>query len=226
MRFRLALAGVVLALPVAGATFTVTNVNDSGAGSLRQAILDANGNPGADTIAFNIPGSGVHTIAPLTPLDTITDAVTVDGYTQPGASANTNPPEMGTNAVLRIEIDGTHSGGNGALKTQGPSNSNVTIRGLVINRAPQGAIFIFGVGSNFAVEGCFLGTDPTGMTSIDLSNGFGILVDGGPTNVRIGGTTSAARNVTAGCGNDNYCPTLSANRGQMATFVVKTFGLQ
>ena len=33
-----------------------------------------------------------------------------------------------------------------------------------------------------------------------------------------------ARNITAGCGNGNYCPTLTANRGQMATFVVKTFG--
>jgi hypothetical protein len=35
-----------------------------------------------------------------------------------------------------------------------------------------------------------------------------------------------ARNITAGCGGGNYCPTLTANRGQMATFVVKTFGLQ
>ena len=45
-------------------TYTVTNTDDAGAGSLRQAILDANGNAGADTIAFAILGSGVHTIAP------------------------------------------------------------------------------------------------------------------------------------------------------------------
>ena len=44
-------------------TFTVTSTADSGAGSLRQAILDANATPGADTIAFNIIGRGVHTIA-------------------------------------------------------------------------------------------------------------------------------------------------------------------
>ena len=55
------------------ATFTVTNTNDSGAGSLRQAILDANAQAGTDTISFNIPGGGVHTIAPATPLPTITD---------------------------------------------------------------------------------------------------------------------------------------------------------
>ncbi len=51
--------------PLRAATFTVLNTNDSGPGSLRQAILDANATPGADTIAFNIPGSGIHTIGPL-----------------------------------------------------------------------------------------------------------------------------------------------------------------
>ena len=194
----LAVSLCALASGVSATTYTVTTTADSGAGSLRQAILDANANPGADTIAFSISGSEVHTIAPLTPLDTITDAVTIDGYTQPGSLANTNPPEMGTNAVLRIELDGTHSGSNGMLAIQGPSNSNVTIRGLVINRGAVGAILIFGQGSNFVVEGCFIGTDPTGMTSIDRYNGYGILVDSGATNVRIGGTSPSARNVISG----------------------------
>ena len=199
-------ASFVLAVSVAGTTaaamtFTVVNTNDAGAGSLRQAILDANGNPGADTIAFNITGSGVHTIAPASALPTITDAVTIDGYTQPGSSANTNPPDQATNAVLRVELDGSNTGGsfsNAALITQGASNSNVTIRGLVINRAPASAILILGQGSNFAVEGCFIGTDPTGLTSIDLDNTLGILIDQSATNVRIGGTTPATRNVISG----------------------------
>ncbi len=51
-------------LAAVAATFTVTTAADSGAGSLRQAILDANANAGADTIAFDIPGSGIHTITP------------------------------------------------------------------------------------------------------------------------------------------------------------------
>ena len=46
------------------ATYSVTNTNDSGAGSLRQAILDANTNAGADTITFAI-GTGPQTISPL-----------------------------------------------------------------------------------------------------------------------------------------------------------------
>ena len=55
---------LLTSVPVAAATFTVTNTNDSGAGSLRQAILDANASAGADLIDFSIPGAGVHTIAP------------------------------------------------------------------------------------------------------------------------------------------------------------------
>src|SRR5260370_22422906 len=69
----------------AGVTFTVINTNDSGPGSLRQAILDANANAGPDTIRFSI-SSGPQAIAPLSPLPTITDPVTIDGTTQPGYS--------------------------------------------------------------------------------------------------------------------------------------------
>src|SRR5262245_40396879 len=60
-------------------TFVVNNTNDSGAGSLRQAILDANANAGPDTINFNIPGAGVHTITPVGSLPPLTDPVTIDG---------------------------------------------------------------------------------------------------------------------------------------------------
>ena len=63
MRSPLALAFFSASLrSLAAATFTVTNTNDSGAGSLRQAILDANSGAGPHTIQFAIPGAGVHTI--------------------------------------------------------------------------------------------------------------------------------------------------------------------
>ena len=65
------------------ATFTVINTDDSGAGSLRQAIVDANSNSGHDEIHFNIAGDGVHTIAPLTGLPNVGD-ITIDATTQPG----------------------------------------------------------------------------------------------------------------------------------------------
>jgi len=92
------------------ATFTVTNTNDAGAGSLRQAILDANANPRLDNINFSIPGAGPHTIQPLSASPTITDPAIIDGYTQAGASPNTNGPGYGLNTVLMIELDGTNAG--------------------------------------------------------------------------------------------------------------------
>ena len=75
----------------AGCDFLVTNTNDTGAGSLRQAITDANAGPGAETICFDIPGDGPHTIQPLSALPSISDPVTIDGLTQPGASCSSWP---------------------------------------------------------------------------------------------------------------------------------------
>src|SRR5436305_357762 len=101
----LLIAAVLCALPAFAATFAVSNTNDSGRGSLRQAILDANNSTGTDTISFNIGGGGVHTIAPVTPLPQITDPVVVDGFTQPGSKVNNGADGM--NAVLRIELSGS-----------------------------------------------------------------------------------------------------------------------
>ena len=122
-------------------TYTVTTTADAGAGSLRQAILDANANPGADTIAFGIVGSGVHTIAPASALPQITEPVTIDGYTQSGASPNTNPSSQGLNTVLRIEIDGTNAGATPCLFA---AADDVTIRGLVVNRCADTAVATHG----------------------------------------------------------------------------------
>src|SRR6266436_4684264 len=66
------------------ATFVVTNLNDSGAGTLRRAILDANANAGADVITFNLGPGGVQTLILFSVLPEATDPVTIDGTTQPG----------------------------------------------------------------------------------------------------------------------------------------------
>src|SRR5687767_10621817 len=91
-RFAHALSAFLLFLAAANAqaaTYTVTTTNDSGPGSLRQAILDANATAVSDTIEFDIPAAGVQTITPLTSLPSITETVNIDGYTQTGASPNT-----------------------------------------------------------------------------------------------------------------------------------------
>ena len=67
-----------------GETLVVTNTNDSGAGSLRQAIDLANLDPGPDSIAFNIPGPIPHVIAPTSPLPAVTTPIAIDATGQPG----------------------------------------------------------------------------------------------------------------------------------------------
>lgn len=73
-------------LAVAPPMFIVTNTNDAGPGSLRQAIADTNANLGLDTITFNIPGGGVQDIVLTSPLPAIASPVLIDGWTQPGWS--------------------------------------------------------------------------------------------------------------------------------------------
>jgi hypothetical protein len=138
-------------------TFVVNTVSDldvagglpTGQESLRQAIEDANADtsPDVDTIDFNIAGSGVQTIQPLSPLPTITHPVFIDGYSQPGSSPNTLA--VGDNAVLLIELDtvGLHI-----------MAADTTVRGLDIF---DNGIWLDGPGSD-TVQGCFIGTDPTG----------------------------------------------------------------
>ena len=64
---------------VQAATYTVTNTDDSGNGSLRWAIEQANSNPGLDNIYFDISGTSPHTIQPNTALPEIIYPVVIDG---------------------------------------------------------------------------------------------------------------------------------------------------
>ena len=194
-RFIGAIAGVCIATALRAATFTVTSTNDSGAGSLRQAITDANTAGGADTIAFNITGSGVHTISPATALPAITSPVTIDGYSQSGASPNTHDTTQGLNTGLKIELDGSAIGAGSICLDVAAVDT--TIKGLVIHGCQSANIRLENSASNVAIEGCFLGTDPTGTIPVAAVNGAHI-AGNTPSNVRIGGTTPAARNLISG----------------------------
>jgi len=187
----------LFAAPLCAATFTVTNTADSGPGTLRQAILDANGNAGTDTIAFSIPGGGVHTVQPSSPLPAITDPVLVDGYTQPGSSPNTL--SIGDNAVLLIEIDGAGAGLVAALVNV-PASAT-TIRGLIVINAQGGdGVALSGGGSQ--ATGNFIGVRADGVTA--AGNGCAGVRASSPANT-IGGSSPGDRNViaaTQGCGID------------------------
>jgi titin len=169
---------------VQGGTFTVANTADSGLGSLRWAITNANATPGANTISFQISGSTPFTIALLSQLPAITNQVTIDATTQPGYS--------GTPVV---ELNGT-SAGSGGVGLQLNSAFN-TVVGLTINRFPAQGIVLSGVSN--VIQGNFIGTDTTG--AIVRGNGsYGIWVDSSGN--RIGGSKAGNGNVISG-NNDN-----------------------
>ncbi|MFN2377146.1 MAG: hypothetical protein ABR538_11455 [Candidatus Binatia bacterium] len=186
------LALVSLASRSAAATFTVLHTNDSGAGSLRQALQDAKNLEGADTIAFAIPGNGPHTIALLTPLG-IDSAVFIDGYSQPGSAVNTL--ESGSNAVLRIEIDGSsmmpESSGLSVI------SSGVTLRGLAVRDAPENGIRVVSV-DDVHIEGCFVGIAADGTTA--AGNALSGIHTGSATDLVIGGPAPGQRNVISSNG--------------------------
>ena len=170
--------GLVLSFGVAsGATFTVTNTNDSGGGSLRQAIIDANNAGGVDTIDFNIPGAGPFQILPLSVLPPLAGGTTLDATTQPGY------------AGLPLIVISTFSGSG--LRMTGTGGN--TIRGVCVNDFSSG--IQIESNDNF-VEACFIGTDPTG--TIAVPNGTGIVLTSGVTGNVIGGATAAARNLISG----------------------------
>ncbi len=200
MRFwrTVGLLALVTPLRLAAVTFTVTNTNDSGAGSLRQAILDANANFATDDIAFNIPGSGVHTIALASGLPAITEPVLIDGYTQPGSSPNTHPTGQGLNTALMIEIDGTGAGTTPCLTVNAGNTSVLAmiIQGLVINRCQEAAISVGTGGDGTFIIGNFLGTDPTG-NALPGGQAFGIDIEGAP-GIVVGGTSPFERNLVSG----------------------------
>ena len=158
------LSGVTLALVlvlllvvshdvVHAASFTVTNTSDSGPGSLRQAILDANTSPGTDTIDFNIPGAGPHTIQPTSVLPPIIDSVVIDG-----------------DSIPDITIDGASSINVGFRVYA----SDVTITGLsILNFSGSGiAIFTDDAQGRQLIERVLLqgNTISAGWSGIDVYN--------------------------------------------------------
>jgi len=165
------------------AVFLVTTTNDTGDGSLRKAISDANNSPGLDLIGFDIPGPGVHTIIPLSKLPNITDPVTIDASTQPGFTAT---PLVEINASLL-----------GPYQVFDVFAGNTTIRGFAINHALGGTAIILWTNGGNVIEGNFIGTDASG--TVALGNKYnGVIVYS--ANNRIGGRNTFSRNIFSGNG--------------------------
>lgn len=184
--------GFAISLSTApAATFTVENTALNGAGSLKQAILDANAAAGPDEIVFNIPGDGPHIIAPTFQefLPAITDRVTINGYSQPGAQPNTGT--TANNAVIKIQIDGVEASANHGLTLRASGN---VIRGLSITRFGGDAINIQSGANNNTIAGNFLGINALASNTAEAGNRDGILMTSSSGNT-IGGTSPADANL-------------------------------
>ena len=153
-----------------------------------------------NTIDFDIPGAQgtVYDIALISPLPAITEPVIINGYSQPGASPNTNGPGLGDNAVLNVEIDGTSAGigASGLVVAAGSS----TIEGLVIaNFGSQlggtggNGIVLQAAGVNL-IAGNFIGTNSTGTAATNIA-ADDVLIESGSSGNTVGGPTPGARNV-------------------------------
>src|SRR5262245_36221965 len=138
-------------------SFLVNTTADSGAGSLRQAILDSNATPGSNTIEFNIPGSGVQTISLLSPLSNVTVPVAIDGATQPGYTG-----------TPLIELNGTGAGAGASGLAFAAGSDGSMARGLVVSNFSDDGIAL--LSNNDLVQGCYIGTNAAGTAAI--ANGF------------------------------------------------------
>jgi hypothetical protein len=126
--------------------------------------------------------------------------VIIDGYSQPGSSVNTL--QQGTNAKLRIQLNGTNgTDGDDGLTINA---SNTVVKGLVINRFGEQGIRIrteFSNGAdhvtNVRIEGNFIGTNRAGTSALG-NDRAGVLLFTGTTNSTVGGTSLASRNLISG----------------------------
>src|SRR5438034_6629972 len=167
---------------------TLDGVCDDGIGgcTLRAAIMQANATAGGDTIGFSLPGPGPYSIAPTSPLPTVSDTLTIDGTTQPG---------FGGTPIVEIRGDSAGANADGLVL----SALNNVVKGLVINRFSANGITIEGGGGS-RDESSFIGTDASG--ALDLGNTKdGILVKDSPNNI-IGGSVSGTGNLISG--NNQY----------------------
>jgi hypothetical protein len=167
------------------AAYVVTNIADSGPGSLRQAIADANTTPSADSVVFNIPGGGLQTITPFTPLPAALASggpINIDGTTQPGFASLGTP---------QIQLGGSFAPTGGGLSLFAGQSR---VRGLIINGFGVDGIALNNAGANI-VLGNWIGLASDGLTP-DGNGEAGVRLVSSGANV-IGGQTPLARNVIA-----------------------------
>lgn len=179
----------------------------SGSCTLRAALQEANAHADASTILFNISGTADFTngsqdgysIRPTSPLPNITSPLTIDGYSQPGARANTATAPNPLNGTLLVEINGTRVGDTSGLSFSRGSDNSV-VDGLIINNfgtTPGGQGISLGA-TNVKIQGNYIGTNYDGTSAAPNGAGIGSASVTGSARARIGGLSAGERNLISG----------------------------
>jgi hypothetical protein len=166
------------------ATRVVTNTNDSGAGSLRDAITQSNANNMPTAITFNLGSACPYKISPITALPAITAPIAFKGYSQAGAIPN--DLDTGNDAALCVILDGSaHGLSDGLVVSSAAADTvSVAIDGLAFSGFSHGAITLSG-GSYHSVTGSRVGGAVGGVALDPVANG--IIIGPGVSGVEIGG---------------------------------------
>jgi len=170
--------------------------------SLREAILAANADPEANAVHFAIPaseprcgGGGVCQIWPQSvELPALSgNGTTIDGFTQPGAAANSNPFGQPINAQPKILLAGANlTEPSTGLRITGSHN---VIRGLCIGGFSQQ--IAIDSGSENRIQGNFLGSTPDGSNAYSGQQ-YGLHLGEEASYTDVGGDTPADRNLISG----------------------------
>jgi hypothetical protein len=170
-------------------TFTVMNLNDHGNGSLRQAILNADTNPGADVINFEVAG----TITLASALPTVAGTVNIDGTTAPGF-AGTPVVTVNFNNFAGLQFNPLADGS--ALRSLSLDNS--CGNGVTLSFVRQ-----------MLIVGNDIGVSADGVTAAG-NHGDGIALIGSFDNT-IGGESAQDRNVISANGQQGILVSVSSD---------------
>ena len=174
-------------------TLTVTNTSDSGLGSLRQALLDANLSPSFNRIEFDIGSScGPKVINIMSALPAISTALHIDGYTQPGAARNTQT--VGNNGQICIVLrqgNGSSAIAGLVISSSADPDISLQVEGLGFSNFLANAISLAG-GNSHSILGSQFGGN---IDAVDLQpSGYGVTVVSNAIGVQIGGPDPGDRN--------------------------------
>lgn len=198
-----------------------TTVASDGNCTLREAILNANNDTdstggdcvagsGADTINFNFTSGADfinatkdgYTIAPTTPLPSIQEQVTIDGFSQTDSAPNSTASPQPFDAILLVEIDGSNTTINTGSCLKVENADGTIIKGLTINNCANHGIEVEN-SNNVTIQGNYIGTNPQGTSGEGTGRNYssGPIANGilavASNHLKIGGTAAAERNIIA-----------------------------